>query len=237
MAFSCSRHNLTVIHIPKTGTRSLYFALGAIGAITTEYPNGRHMTIQELKDRYLGENSDKHSDKMKFLVQVRNPYHRFLSCYNHIFHSIFSFPQDIKKLSLKDKGYIEGLSIDSFVDLLTDVYKREEFIFKVNSMIEKKALRQFFDQRLTFSTQCSHIEGHKVQTLRCFKLETRESWTYLRHLGYAVEERHVGLNKYKEVWSLNDKQRDIVYDYFIDDFRRFEYARYSEDEYGLYTHS
>jgi len=237
MAFKLINDEI-IIHIPKTGTRSLYYALTELNVIKKEYD--RHMSIREVKSwvEDLGEViNDDSSDGTKFLIQVRNPYDRFLSMYNHLFFSLYNFPEDSAKLSQEEIDYIEELSLNEFVDFLIKPDKRKIFISKVRTMIKKKGLRQQYDPALIYKTQSSFLTGHITRTLRIFKLEDKEIWKYLNHLGYNVQEIHHGQNIYKKEFDLTDGQREIIANFYRSDFRRFFYDRNSEIIDGLYPHS
>ena len=69
------------------------------------------------------------------------------------------------------------------------------------------------------------------------KLEDKEIWKYLNHLGYDVQEIHHGQNIYKKEFDLTDGQREIIANFYRSDFRRFFYDRNSEIIDGLYPHS
>lgn len=212
MSFKLKNHNIIFIHPPKCGGSSIAETLKQTNNIGQRLENtGAHKTIKENID--LGLTAD------EYFVTVRNPYDRYYSYYH------FCIEWDLKRISgrlplkggtkkfYKDRrNRLLELKFEGFVNLLVDKKERKRFI------LSHKLLNAFDCQVKWFYNQTD-------KPVHLFKIEEGTVWKYLQDLGYNVKASHKKKSTFKTVTGYTKKQAEIVYKYFKEDFKTFEYNK------------
>lgn len=210
MSYKLTNHNIIFIHPPKCGGSSITETLKKGKYIGDRVDDGAHQSIAQMN------NAEFIADE--YFVTVRNPYDRFYSYYH------FAIEWDKKRIRgelplkapsvqwLEDRVKIlEEMKFDGFVNLLTDDDKRLEFT-------RKHLLKG------AFKPQIHWFDGQTKKPVKIFKIEEGTVWKYLQKKGYEVQPNHIKKSTYKTE-PYTQEQKDIVYDYFIDDFTKLGYER------------
>ena len=211
-----SFNKFIVLHIPKTAGTTIRKQLILYKPDKVKaYDVHNHSTYKQFKEYTIDKKID--IDKFDYIVSVRNPIGRFLSAYN--------FLKDIDERIIKNKQFnnrdekfhkdrlkfLKELSIDGFVNLLTSKDKKNE--------VEKKWFyeKQDYQYKLNFLPQITWIDGIKENKLNIFKVEDKKIYSFLDiediFLKRKIYDRHT-----------NENNKTKIYDYFIEDFKRFNYT-------------
>lgn len=183
--------NTAFIHIPKSGGTSVSDAVKQCLPDTWfQYEDiGVHGSLQRLLRFDLGRFIN------NYIVQVRNPYERFISAYYHQKpeHG-FSFQQMLEFLENNLEGFPDNKLL----------VPQHQYI-KISPDFERRYSKEF--------------------TVRVFKLEDQSIWQYLRDNGYPVFARHTRKTQNKSIVlnRLKDTQRETIYNYYRKDFGKFGY--------------
>ena len=183
--------NTAFIHIPKSGGTSVSDAVKQCLPDTWfQYEDiGVHGSLQRLLTFDIGRFIN------NYIVQVRNPYERFISAYYHQKpeHG-FSFQQMLEFLENNLEGFPDNKLL----------VPQHQYI-KISPDFERRYSKEF--------------------TVRVFKLEDQSIWQYLRDNGYPVFARHARKTQNKSIVlnRLKDAQRETIYNYYRKDFGKFGY--------------
>lgn len=183
--------NSAFVHIPKTGGSSVTTAVThCLSDTWFLYENvGVHSSIQHFLNFDIGRFIN------SYIVQVRNPYERFISAYYHQLDAYgFSFEEMLEFLENKEKSFPDS-------KLIAPQYQ----YIKISTNFKRKYLKEF--------------------NVRIFRLEDQDIWSYLRYNGYPVYMNHVNKTKDKNITveSLSSIQKEIIYNYYKKDFGKFGY--------------
>ena len=210
MSFKLLNKSIFFIHIPNCGGSSVFRTLQSHRFIEYKVPN-THDSISN----YLNKNITADI----FFTQIRNPYLRFYSQYHFMIEWI---NKRIKgELSLKGRtieyynrllNYLIKIEFEGYVNFLIDLDKRNEF-FEEFDNIGHLAFQRIVD-----------FLNEKVN-LKVFKLEDGNIWSFIKKMGYNVEYTfHEKKSSYRTV-SYNSELSEIVYNYFKEDFIKYNYQK------------
>lgn len=167
--------NAAFVHIPKNGGSGITEAINLCPPDTWfNYSTvGAHASIEKMLAQDIGRFIK------KFIIQVRNPYQRFISAYYH------------------QKSH-HGLDFHEMIECLND----ESKIFPDDKLL----IPQHHFIKVSSSFQRNYFTEFKLQI---FRLEDKDIWQYLRDNGYPVFERHIRKTQNKRIRLTNTQKEII----------------------------
>ena len=169
--------NIGFVHIPKCGGTSVTDQIKKLNEGWIEI-EGIHTSPKKILD--LGH------DVKGWIFQVRNPYTRFVSAYNHM---------------IKENN---SISLNDILNYMIDEPDANLW------PIEKKGHRILFRKQLYWY----------VSNMPFFKLEDKSIWRYLN-----LKETISNTSKIKNKIKLDDKQKEVIYNFYKEDFLTFGYSK------------
>ena len=210
MAIFLPKYNFVFIHIPKNGGSSIWNSLKLSGEGINITPDYAHRTIKEVETKYK-------VIADLYIAQVRNPYDRFYSMY----HYLFEYTQKRIDDKLPLKGQPKTYWLD-FMNLLCKI----KFDGFVEMLLKKDDIRDFLTrfplEKGCFLRQIDYLNSSSKKKI--FKLETGEIWQFFKNLNPEIKESHTKKTEYKSI-QYSQRLKEIVYDYFKEDFLNFNYQR------------
>jgi len=210
MSFKLLNKSIFFIHIPKCGGSSVFRTLQSHRFIEYKVPN-THDSISN----YLNKNITADI----FFTQIRNPYFRFYSQYHFMIEWIYK--------RINGELPLKGKTIE-FYHRILDYLIKIEFEGYVNLLIDRNKRKEFFEEfdnygNLAFQRIVDFLNA-KVN-LKVFKLEDGNIWSFIKKMGYNVEYTlYVKKSSYRTV-SYNSELSEIVYNYFKEDFIKYNYQK------------
>lgn len=178
-----NKTNTGFVHIPKCGGRSVVvqcqkFDHNHHGEIT-----GTHSRASKILERgYKLDN---------FIVQVRNPYTRFVSAYHH------QIEEQVGRLHW---------TLDQILDCL---YKGKLSEFPDPGILRRQV--DWYEPKLN---------------MKFFRLEDKTIWPWLNDNGFSgIQEKVSGAAQTDKKIELYDFQKEIVYNFYKQDFETFGYNK------------
>lgn len=195
----CSQRKIIFIHIPKTGGTSIEQLLRDRGRYGLQYIGVRNgQSMHHMLAIQLKKEINDFFQHYRFSI-VRNPYDRFLSEY-------FWCP-------IKGAGYKSGKSLDEFIDYVENVVKKNQYysnIYHDHFIPQYHFL--FYNKKLL------------VQSI--FKFEEFDKIIHFLKNKYHINMEMPFLNKSdKKDISLNDIQKERIYELYKIDFIAFRYDK------------
>ena len=210
MSFKLINKSIIFLHVPKCGGSSVFRTLKSHKFIEYRLPS-THDSISN----YLNKNITADI----FFTQVRNPYFRFYSQYHFMVETI--------NKRIKGELPLKGRTIEYYNRVLNYLIKIE-FEGYVNLLIDLNKRNAFFEEfdnigHLAFQRIVGFL-NEKVN-LKVFKLEDGNIWSFIKKMGYNVEYTfHEKKSSYRTV-SYNSELSEIVYNYFKEDFIKYNYQK------------
>ena len=200
------------IHIPKCGGTAVRDKLITLSNDSIQkleiVPAHNHSKISDLKDIIPIRRS-------KFLVSVRNPIGRFHSAYNFLKDIDYRELRKVNPISdrhrllLDRRNKMKSMGIEEFVKLLESENSKKKFR---EEWYSDEPLPNHFEW--AFELQSEWIKGSKK--INYFQIETQQIFEYL-----DTDFTYSKVKHYDRELSL--RSRDIIHNYFIEDFRNFGY--------------
>ena len=201
------------VHIPKAGGTSVANAMKKHNIDVASYGSA-HSTIGNILD--INAPSVDY-----YIVQVRNPYSKFYSGYHYNVEwakKRFNGELPLKNRSkqyYKDKfEFLKDITFNGWINLLTDKNKLKEF---TSSFYEKHLFRV---QKSWINCPVEIKDKVKV-----FKVETGMIWPFINSLGFNIKKTHSKKSTYRTQKGYTKEQAEIVYKYFEEDFKEFNYNK------------
>jgi hypothetical protein len=201
------------VHIPKAGGTSVANAMKKHKIDFASYGDA-HSTIENILDINA-------PTVDYYIVQVRNPYNKFYSGYHYNVEwtkKRFDGELPLKNRSkqyYKDKfEFLKDITFKGWINLLTNKNKLNEFT-------------SLFNEKNLFRLQKTWIECpvELKNKVKVFKVETGLIWSFINSLGFNITKTHSKKSTYKTQKGYTEEQAEIVYKYFEEDFKEFNYDK------------
>lgn len=203
------------IHIPKCGGTSVRDQL-----ILTKH--SRKLSLETIEtgnhSKYdeIGKLVD--LETSNFIVSVRHPVGRFLSAYNFLMdidtrkiEQQTDLPEQEMQFYTARLEKMKSLGINGFVALLRDLNKRQEIYDIWYTGYPEPHFKWAFEPQVDW------IAGIPETNIKSFKIETQEIFEYL-NIAYGSSK----IKQYNR--STSEENKQAIYEYFSDDFKRFGYS-------------
>jgi hypothetical protein len=209
-----SRNNkFFFVHIPKAGGTSVTNAMKKYNIGAVSYGSA-HSTIGNVLDMNA-------PSVDYYIVQVRNPYSKYYSGYHYNVEWAKKRVDGEQPLKNKSKQYykdkfefLKDITFEGWINLLKDKNKLNEF----TSLFNEKHL---FELQKTW-IECPVEIKNKVKV---FKIETGLIWPFINSLGFNIKKTHLKKSTYRTQKGYTEEQAKIVYNYFEEDFKEFNYNK------------
>src|SRR5210317_800830 len=231
------------VHIPKAGGTSVANAMKKHKIDFASYGDA-HSTIENILDINA-------PTVDYYIVQVRNPYNKFYSGYHYNVEwtkKRFDGELPLKNRSkqyYKDKfEFLKDITFKGWINLLTNKNKLNEFTSLFNEKnlfrLQKtwiecqvelknkvKEFKSLINEKNLFRLQKTWIECpvELKNKVKVFKVETGLIWSFINSLGFNITKTHSKKSTYKTQKGYTEEQAKIVYKYFEEDFKEFNYDK------------
>lgn len=191
--------DLTFIHIPKCGGTSVYHGLKE-KKLNGKQIGGVHSRTHD------------YDEGIEYVVSVRNPYDRFYSYFH--FYIEWTKKRLNGELPLKRSREEYG----KLLDLLEDI----QFSGWVLALKDNKIIDYYVEEygvdRDAFRCQVDWFKD-TIKPVHTFQIEKGDIFKFLN-----ITKKHSKKTTYKTT-EYTQEQKDIVYDYFENDFKRLGYKK------------
>ena len=204
MAFQIEGGN-TFIHIPRCGGTSVWYKAGDYYHVDGAF----HLKINELEEMV--------GPQREYIIQIRNPYHRFLSFFNFLKMQLGKQAIENRKVVYQpDLDFLDNLTFRDFCYSLQNT----ELQNKIVDTLQKYngILRGIPNYKHAYELQYTWFDGY--DNVELFKIEHKDIWAYLGEKPIAVNDSII-----KEQDIVSDTEAKMIRHYFEEDFYRLKYSQ------------